>query len=359
MRPIILLECLRKLFVRVINTRLSNICVNNNILKGLNFAGLPGGTTKTPIHILNNLLEDARDNHKQIWIAMQDMSKAFDSVGMVLLTFALKRIKLPQLAIDFFINLFKDRNMRIITNFGLSDAFTAKDGIDQGEVCSLLIWRIFYDSLLCRIQNDPTLGYTTAVTWPDTNPNRSRVIKSRIAGLAFADDTLWIGHSQSNLQRIIDISNSFFLLNDIEINGNKSKLMVINPPANQVQATVTMGTKRPEKVLFEHPKELVRYLGVWFSAHNSKKSQLHIIKQEMEKIVAVIRYKSITIDQMVYINNKVLIPRLEYRLSTTLLSEEQARIVYSPVTKAAKKAMGLASTTQTNKIGRASCRERV
>src|SRR2546421_529190 len=227
------------------------------------------------------------------------MSKAFDSVGMIPLTYALKRIKLPQLAIDFFINLFKDRKMRVITNFGLSDTFTAKDGIDQGEVCSPLIWKIFYDPLLCRIQNDSTLGYTTEVSWPTSQPNSFRVIKTRVAGLAFADDTLWIGHSQTNLQRIIDISNSFFVLNDIEINGDKSKLMVINPPTNQIQSSITMGTNRPAKVLAKHPKELIRYLGVWFSAHNSKKLQLHIIKQEMKKIVAVIRYKSITIDQMV------------------------------------------------------------
>src|SRR2546429_9756829 len=134
---------------------------------------------------------------------MQDMSKAFDSVGMVPLTFALKRIKLPQLAIDFFINLFKDHKMRIITSFGLSDEFTAKDGIDQGEVCSPLIWRIFYDPLLCRIQQDTSLGYTTSVNWPDTEPNKIRVISSRIVRLAFADDTLWIGHNRHNLQPLV------------------------------------------------------------------------------------------------------------------------------------------------------------
>src|SRR2546423_3190562 len=104
-RPIILLEYLRKLTVRVINTRLANLCLKHNILRGPNFGGLPGRTTKTPIHILHNTIEDARSNGKELWIAFQDMSKAFDSIGMTPLRYALRHIKLPPMAIDFIINL--------------------------------------------------------------------------------------------------------------------------------------------------------------------------------------------------------------------------------------------------------------
>src|SRR5437764_913169 len=53
-RPIILLECLRKIIVRIINTRLADLCLKHNILRGPNFGGLPGGNTKTPIHVLHN-----------------------------------------------------------------------------------------------------------------------------------------------------------------------------------------------------------------------------------------------------------------------------------------------------------------
>jgi len=129
-RPIILLECLRKLIIRVINTRLANLCIKHNILRGPNFGGLPGGTTKTPIHILHNAIEDAKSNNNELWVAFQDMSKAFDSIGMTPLRFALRRIKLPDTAINFIINLFQYRKMKIITNFGLSEELSAADGID-------------------------------------------------------------------------------------------------------------------------------------------------------------------------------------------------------------------------------------
>jgi hypothetical protein len=84
-------------------------------------------------------MEDAKSNKKALWVAFQDMSKAFDSIGMIPLRHALTRIRLPQLAIDFIINLFQHRKMKVITTYGLSDELQAMDGIDQGEVISPLI----------------------------------------------------------------------------------------------------------------------------------------------------------------------------------------------------------------------------
>jgi hypothetical protein len=58
-RPIVLLETQRKLFVKIMTNRLSSIIVENNILKGGNFAGLPGSSTFDPIRILELIREDA------------------------------------------------------------------------------------------------------------------------------------------------------------------------------------------------------------------------------------------------------------------------------------------------------------
>jgi hypothetical protein len=77
-RPITLLECPRKALIKLLNRRLSSILVKHNILKGLNFAGLPFKSTFKPLHIIDNVIYDAKHNKKDLWILLQDMSKAYD-----------------------------------------------------------------------------------------------------------------------------------------------------------------------------------------------------------------------------------------------------------------------------------------
>lgn len=161
----------------------------HNVLRGPNFAGLPGGSTTMPIHVIHNIIEDATMNKKELWICFQDMAKAFDSIGMVPFQKALQCIKLPPRLISFIVNIFNNRRLRVIMAYGLSDAFIPGGGIDQGETISSLIWHIFYDPLLSRIHDDPELGYNLSVDWPSPIPSSEDVTSLKIACTAFADDT--------------------------------------------------------------------------------------------------------------------------------------------------------------------------
>ena len=82
-----------------------------------------------------------------MWILFQDMCKAFDSVSLSSLELAMNRLKLPSKIIKIIINLFERRKAKVITALGPTDPYEAADGIDQGEVLSPLLCRIFYDPL--------------------------------------------------------------------------------------------------------------------------------------------------------------------------------------------------------------------
>jgi len=162
-RPITLLDTTRKAVVKLLNNRLSSIFVQRKILKGYNFAALPHSSTFEALRVIDNVLQDAKDNKKEIWFLLQDMSKAYDRVNIHMLRHALNRLKLPVSFQIFIENLFTNRWNSVFTPFGLTDKYNTLVGIDQGEVICPLLWCIYYDPLLSFVQKSD-LGFNMQLT---------------------------------------------------------------------------------------------------------------------------------------------------------------------------------------------------
>ncbi|GES86723.1 RNA-directed DNA polymerase from mobile element jockey-like [Rhizophagus clarus] len=160
-RPITLLECLRKLFIKILNHRLSNIIKNHN---------------------------NAKENDNDLWLLSQDLGKAYDRVNVFMLAKALRRIKLPEKFIDIITNLFINHSNEVITAYSNTKPYDILIGIDQGEVISPLLWTIYYDPLISTIANSG-LGYNiSSNTLPDIRQAPSRTTVN-IPVTAFMDDT--------------------------------------------------------------------------------------------------------------------------------------------------------------------------
>src|SRR5207253_5024043 len=139
------------------------------ILNPHNHVALPHSTTITPIQILRHILEDASSNNKEIWTLSQDMSKAYDTVHIPLLTKALNRIKFPKTIQQIILDIHSQRQYQVITNLGNTNPYIVQDSIDQGETITPILWRIYYDPLLSTISNTHT-DYTLST---NTNPTSS------------------------------------------------------------------------------------------------------------------------------------------------------------------------------------------
>src|SRR2546421_8829362 len=94
-RSITLLETLRKIFTKILTNRIKEICRKLNVLKGNNCSVLKGTSTHCPINIIKNVLEDVNTSQdRELWLVLQDIKKAYDSVGWSSLERALAHIKM-------------------------------------------------------------------------------------------------------------------------------------------------------------------------------------------------------------------------------------------------------------------------
>src|SRR5918994_1636817 len=121
---------------------------------------------------------------------------------------ALIRLRLPPNFCCFVLSLFANRLNQVFTAYGNTPVYPVLSGINQGEIISPILWCIYYDPLLCRIQNS-SLGFQSDVTWkPNILRNEITTIDAHVLALAYIDDTLWMGCSKDDLNDILIIADS-------------------------------------------------------------------------------------------------------------------------------------------------------
>ncbi|KAG9290923.1 hypothetical protein G9A89_011073 [Geosiphon pyriformis] len=210
-----------------------------------------------------------------------------------------------------------------MTDFGLFDGYKVHNGLDQGKVFLPLLWRIFYDPLLCEVKRHKHL----CEYWID---NKFVLKTGRIesdGGLtsyflagAFVDDTIWVGNCQASTQYALNIASEFFVVNDISINSEK----MVAIPINQ-------GVKVASLSICGQPISIARkskahwYLGIFLSTEGLSRLSVAKAHADVHFFVNVVLKKAITDKQFSYLVLAVLQLIVNYHIQFSFVPSNVCR----------------------------------
>jgi hypothetical protein len=172
-----------------------------------------------------------------------------------------------------------------------------------------------------------------------------------ISTLGYMDDTNLISSSTAGLQQMLARAQEFYQLNNTKINFNKAILICNrNPVSNNnclpdipSPCTFDLGPASFDITPLKKG-ESFRFLGVWFNMDLSPTYVKRQCTTEYRLFTAKLRNKRLTGDQVKYLHNGVLLPRVAFRLKCTLLSEKECNIIMAPMKKVLKHSLKLVST---------------
>src|ERR1043165_4883787 len=153
--------------------------------------------------------------------------KAFDRGERKILYKKIKRICIPTEFNILLRNSLEGRSNKILTTLGDTNNYIMKNGINQGETISPLLWIIYYNPLFERIKKENVgAGYT--MVFNPTKMYNSIHLKEEIFHIAYMDDTTWLAPNKEAMSRSLKIADSFNSYTGIQVNTKKADLIVIN-----------------------------------------------------------------------------------------------------------------------------------
>ena len=119
----------------------------------------------------------------------------------------------------------------------------------------------------------------------------------------------------------------------IIVNSDKSELIVIN--SSEQDKSINYGHDT-YNITCKKDDEPVRYLGVWVSGRKNDKFIKHQCKEEINITANRLSKKKIMSQQVIYVFNAVIIPRIEYQTNLTILDEKTCEKLQVPNKKTSK-----------------------
>ena len=198
-RAIALSCCLSKFYAAVLNRRLLNFAIENNIIDQSQLGFMPGNRCSDALIILYNLyIRYCKNGNRYMYGCFVDFRKAFDTIPRDILFQKLLSHNITGKFYNSIKNMYTQDFACISVGDKITTAFRINQGVRQGCILSPLLFNIFLSDLPNYL-ND---GDTRPVSITD-NENLSSLI--------WADDLLLLSETETGLNNMLKNLKTWFL----------------------------------------------------------------------------------------------------------------------------------------------------
>ena len=304
-RGITLLSCLGKLFTSVLNARLYSYLTDENILGNEQVGFRPKHSTLDHIFVLQILSNYYINESKQLFCAFVDYSKAFDFVNRAYLWQKLINSNINGKVLNAIRNMYKNAKSHISVKNVLSESFPCQVGVRQGENLSPLLFAIFLNDFKSFLSEN----YNGLTKVSDSILNELNIYL-KIFCLLYADDTLILAESASQLQEALKSLNAYCNRWSLKVNLDKTKVIIFSKGKIRKHKSFAFG---------DHPIDVVEdyvYLGTTFNYNGkfnkAKAKQVLQAKKATFSILTKVRQSNLSVGVFIDLFEKLTIPILLY-----------------------------------------------
>ncbi len=216
-RPIAVHSVFRKLFCKILHDRVQSIVqIHEN-----QYGFMKEKRCSDHAAFIRDQIIKFNGNKKlgELFIALFDFEKAFDSCDHEILTYKLREHGVTGPLINIIESLYSNAKSCVYLKGKYSDTFNVERGVAQGCKLSTLLFNVYINDLLA------------ALTPISENNEQSKTKISRpCVALCYADDLIVVTNSRYEMMCAIRKIERWCEHNLVNVNAKKSKIMYINTP---------------------------------------------------------------------------------------------------------------------------------
>jgi hypothetical protein len=341
LRPLSLLEALRKTWCSIFVRRIQNFWRDSGCLHKSQHGGVKDRGTESAVLEMINTLETAHENRSTLALSSWDMKRAFDSVSRPLIRWSLSRLGIPEDLTDYLIRL-ESNGTTVLRSPKALEAqrrdgnllalgFHAERGTGQGDFCSSPIWSATFDPLLCALdedQNDPL--------WASGKDGNPFPIKS----MGYADDLFTPKASPEALQRQADIVSAYRIVTNITLSVEKFRAFLVKwgNGFRTTESTVLIHTRGWTAIPMQLATQgTLKHLCVLWDMDLSNVTQYEHLVTYLRQSTAHLAARMASVETKLLTLNRCIIPKVLYPLKFMPWSIERYTEIQKTVDAAIKR----------------------